>query len=172
MKKTKNIILVMAIFCAAGLAVPQQALAQWSVGVSYEIQEETPKNGFGIRVERSLLGPLPVADVRLRGHFSYFSEDDNVLGDVAQYDYGLAGLAGASIGLLKPYVGLGIGSTSYDVEGFENESAFSWSGFIGAEVSPIPMVKPFVEYRFQQVDEPDFAPSSSGRMIFGLSVAF
>lgn len=167
-----------------GLAlVPGQSMAQWSIGASYEIRQEDPTSGFGARIERKILKRLPIVDLGLRAHFSYFSDENGVTSDdvsygkIENYDFGLAAIGGASLGLVRPYVGLGLGSETFDIEyqdvqNAESDSKVYWNALVGAEVSPIPALTPFVEYRFQSVDEPEFAPGSSGRMIFGLSLHF
>lgn len=171
------------VFAAVCLMVPSQASAQWSLGASYEIRNEDPKNGFGLRVERDILQPVPIVDIGLRAHFSYFNEENNFSGDGATlsgdftyYDYGLAATGGFSLGLLKPYVGLGIGNSNFDRDAEDNDfddsdSKFFWNGFVGAELTPIPKLNPFIEYRFQPTDEAEFAPSSDGRLIIGVSLS-
>ena len=170
---------------AAALLLPLQATAQWSVGASYEIRDENPKNGFGLRVERDILRPIPIIDIGLRAHFSYFSEDNNFsrdgvtfAGDFNIYDYGLAATGGVSLGLLKPYIGIGIGRSNVDFDGErdgndfdDSDSRVFWNSFVGAELTPIPKLNPFIEYRFQPTDEADFEPSSDGRLIIGLSLS-
>ncbi len=141
-----------------------------------------------LRLEREVLGQLPVVNLGLRAHFSYFSEDNYVgennfnYGDVENYDYGLAAVGGVSLGLLSPYVGLGLGASTLEVEqndvqnAGESDSSIYWNGFIGAKVSPIPNIKPFVEYRFEDVsdyeNELNDVGNSSGRLIFGISLSF
>lgn len=189
---TRKIIMSAGILLMALAMVPSQSMAQWSLGASYEIRNEDPKNGFGVRLERQILGQLPIVSLGLRAHFSYFNEENNLSdggvsysADITNYDYGLAATGGVSLGLLKPYVGLGLGSTTFDVstQNFpgtggdfdSSDSAFFWNTFVGAELSPIPALKPFVEYRFQQSDEPEFQTdfdTSNGRLIFGVSIAF
>ncbi len=173
------------VFAAVCLMIPLQASAQWSLGASYEIRNEDPMNGYGIRIERDILRPVPIVDIGLRAHFSYFSDDDinfsddgtDFSGDPTYYDYGLAATGGVSLGLLKPYIGLGIGNGHYDLDGdvegndFDDSNIY-WNSFIGAELTPIPKLNPFVEYRFQPTDEADFAPSSDGRFIIGVSLSF
>ena len=181
--KFKKILVFVAAFAIAITVVPQTSSAQWSIGASYEIRNEEPKNGFGFRVERGLLKKLPVLNLGLRAHFSYFNEDinrQNFSGDIQSYDYGLAAVAGVSIALISPYVGAGLGSTNF--EGFNvSESDLYWNGFVGAKVSPIPKLKPFVEYRFQSADSFGSLSNNasigdiggnSGRLIFGLSLSF
>lgn len=165
-------------------AIPQHAVAQWGIGASYEIRQEDPQNGFGARIERQILGKLPIVNLGLRAHFSYFSDENGVTkngvryGKIENYDFGLAGIGGVSLGLVKPYIGLGLGSTTFNIDSEDVQNADSeeskvfWNALVGSEVSIIPKLKPFVEYRFQQVEEPEFAPGSNGRLIFGLSLSF
>src|SRR5699024_11277769 len=81
-------------------AFPQKSEAQWSLGASYEVRNESPKNGFGIRVERKILQKLPIVDLSLRGHFSYFNDENElswgddsnsnkISTDIQSYDFGL-----------------------------------------------------------------------------------
>lgn len=184
----KSLLALVGVFILSTM-MPTITQAQWSIGASYEIRNEDPTNGFGVRLERQILDQLPIVDLGLRAHFSYFSEENNVSQggvsystDLKNYDYGLAATGGVSLGLLKPYIGLGLGSTTFDVSTQDlpggdfdsSDSAFFWNTFVGAELSPIPALKPFVEYRFQQTDEPQFATDfdSNGRLIFGVSIAF
>ncbi len=189
MKKLK-IQLTGVLLLAAIIAIPAQTMAQWSVGLSYQIREAEPETGFGIRVERAILGKLPLIDLRLRAHFAYFNQNNEItsqnitFGNITYYDFGLAGVAGVSLGLFKPYIGLGLGSSTINLESedFEGgpESAFFWSGFLGVEFTPIPKINPFIEYRFQPVEEPgdvfedasvDEFWNSDGRFILGLSIS-
>lgn len=181
--KAKTGVLVILAAC---LMMPLQSAAQWSIGASYEIRDAEPKNGFGLRLERDILQPIPIIDIGLRAHFSYFSEDNDFSRDGATfsgefniYDYGLAATGGFSLGLLKPYVGIGIGRSSVDFDGERDGSAFDdsdsrvfWNSFVGVELTPIPKLNPFVEYRFQPTDEANFEPSSDGRLIIGLLLSF
>lgn len=188
---SKKLLISFCILLSGAITIPQMSFAQWSIGASYEIRQEDPTNGFGVRLERQILKPIPIVDLGLRAHFSYFSEENNISSNGAtysqkleNYDFGLAAIGGVSVGLVKPYVGLGLGSTTFDLstedfpdsgpqqEPDDSESKVFWNALVGAEVKPIPLLTPFVEYRFQQVDEPEFAPGSTGRLIFGLSLSF
>lgn len=167
---------------------PQAVSAQWSIGVSYQIREEAPENGFGVRIERELLEAAPVLNLALQAHFSYFSAENYLgadgvtYGEVENYDYGIAALGGVSLGLISPYIGLGLGSSTFELgdeaqlPGEGSESSLYWNGFVGAKISPIPVVNPFVEYRFQSTQEfenlgenPD---TGNGRLIFGIYINF
>ncbi|HEX6982404.1 MAG TPA: porin family protein [Balneolaceae bacterium] len=183
----KSLLALVTLVLLTGI-IPQAASAQWSIGASYQIREEAPENGFGVRVERELLGAAPIFNLALQAHFSYFSADNYLgeggvtYGEVENYDYGLAALGGVSLGLISPYVGLGLGSTTFELgdeaqlPGEGSESNLYWNGFIGAKISPIPVVKPFVEYRIQSTQEfedlgenPD---TGNGRLIFGIYITF
>ncbi len=161
-----------------------QASAQWSIGASYETRNEDPTNGFGVRVERSILSAVPVVDFNMRGHFSFFNDEAQITpdeqsysGDIEAYDYGLALTAGVGIAIVKPYVGLGIGAENYDFQGDQglsfDESNFFWNGFGGLELSILPMVKPFVEYRISQISGSDQINFDNvSRIAFGVSLRF
>lgn len=178
-------------------AVPQVAQAQWGIGASYEIRDQEPENGFGLRVERGFLQGLPVLDLGLRAHFSSFSDENNVSEgggvsyseEITDYDFGLTALVGVNIGLVKPYAGVGLGSNTVDVNYKDvtgvtledgDASKVYWNALIGAELSPIPVVKPFVEYRYSDVGEDFFKnatdtetrKSQNGRLIFGILFSF
>jgi len=186
-KLTYPLVLIALLF----FSIPNNVLAQWSIGASYEIRDKAPKNGFGVRLERDILQKLPVVNLGLRAHFSYFSESNSVSlngggtydSEIKNYDYGLAAVGGVSVGLIAPYVGLGLGSDNADFNvkntswpGEGSESNLYWNGFVGAKVSPIPVIKPFVEYRISSTkkfkDLKNNVKTSGGRLIFGVSLAF
>lgn len=192
MKKIQRILPALTLLCALSFAIPQQSQAQFRLGASYEIRQEAPKHGFGARVERSLMGDgSSMVQLRARAHFSYFSEkfenykSNPFSAELKNYDFGVAGVVGVKVGFVTPYAGLGLGAATFDLqredlpqgspfEESESESKIGWTGFIGAEVNPIPLLNPFVEYRFDPENRPDFADlkdSSTGRIIFGLSLA-
>lgn len=194
--KLKKIILAVAAFAMLWTAAPQVSLSQTSIGASYEIRDEDPQNGFGVRIQHELLERAPVVNVGLRAHFSYFSDENNITynqngtsysysQDITTYDYGLAAVGGVSVGMIDPYIGLGLGASTLNVsrddlntapfdEEAEDSSIF-WNGFVGAKVSALP-VQPFVEYRLEDVagyeDELNDVRNSNGRLIFGVSLSF
>lgn len=189
--KPKKIILAFAALALLLSAVPQTSSAQWSLGASYEIRNEDPKNGLGARVERDILKSLPIVDMALRAHFSYFNEDISYENrtyttEITNYDYGLAAVGGVSVGPISPYVGLGLGSSTLDVQRDDlqgvnrpeesSDSSIYWNGFVGSKISIIPAIKPFVEYRFEDIsnyeDELSDIQNSNGRLIFGISLSF
>lgn len=182
------------------LVMTSASYAQWGIGVSYELRDEDPKSGFGVRVQRSILEKVPVIDINLRAHASFFSDETsidtnpaggftpNVSQDFLDYDFGVGLFAGAGVGLVKPYVGLGLGSQTLRIErdviqgaippigGVENEDETNlyWNVVFGAEIKPIPIVKPFIEYRYTSADlsSPNFAPNNNSRIIFGVLLKF
>lgn len=191
----KKLLLGLATFALLISSAPQIAAAQWSLGASYEIRDEEPESGFGVRLERDILQRLPIVNLGLRGHFSYFNEENSVSRDgltysreLTNYDYGLAAVGGVSVGLVAPYVGLGLGSSTMDVSRDDfsdtgapmdednSDSAIYWNGFVGAEISPVPLLTPFVEYRLEQVSDyenlDDSIEEGNGRLIFGVSINF
>ncbi len=165
-------------------AFTNQASAQWSIGASYETRNEDPTNGFGLRVERSVLSAVPVVDFNMRAHFSFFNDEAQITpdeqsysGDIEAYDYGLALTAGVGIGLVAPYVGLGIGAENYNFQGDQgfsfDESNLFWNGFGGVELTILPMIKPFVEYRISQISGSDQINFDNvSRIAFGVSLRF
>lgn len=192
--KLKKILLGFATVALLLSAVPQTSSAQWSLGASYEIRNEDPKNGFGVRLERDILQKLPIVDLGIRGHFSYFNDENDITSEgasysteITNYDFGLAAVGGVSAGMVAPYVGLGLGSETADLnfkeeslpdEGGEgSDSNIYWNGFVGAKISPVPAIKPFVEYRVSSSKEfsdlnRDAIDTSTGRVIIGVSLAF
>ncbi|MFN1835403.1 porin family protein [Balneola sp. MJW-20] len=168
------------------------AQAQFEIGASYEVRDESPKNGFGVRVEKGIFEKFPLVNLRMRAHFSYFSESNNISGgnvsystDLTSYDFGLALTGGVPIGLIEPYAGLGLGSESFDLEVKDlqgvgadiqagDENNIYWNTFIGARVTIIPLLKPFVEYRYSnyKLSSPDLSDSQNGRIMFGVYLSF
>ncbi len=167
--------------------------AQWSLGASYEVRDEDPTNGFGLRVERSILSTVPLVDIGLRAHGSYFNETNSLSTtgatidqDFESFDFGFAATGGLSVGLVSPYIGLGIGwdnssleysddftGSELDVRESFDKSDFYWNAFVGARVSIIPLINPFIEYRFSQVsDRDDIGLDNISRLALGVSLRF
>ncbi|WP_018127976.1 outer membrane beta-barrel protein [Balneola vulgaris] len=161
--------------------------AQFEIGASYELRDEDPQSGLGLRVESGILNSVPLINFGLRAHFSYFSDENTVNRDtfsydrdIQNYDYGVALTAGMGVGLVEPYVGLGLGSETVDLKTSDfqgagqrpqndRESNIYWNTFAGAKVTIIPLVKPFVEYRFtgRDLEMPDLE-DKTGRIMFGV----
>jgi len=179
------------LLIAAFLVVSIPAMAQFEIGASYELRDESPKNGFGVRVQTGILQGLPLIKLGLRGHFSYFSEENTISStggsyskEIENYDFGLAAIGGISLGLMEPYVGVGLGSENVDLKHKDfqgvtvtpqddEESSIYWNTFVGAKVSILPILKPFVEYRFtgHTLEMPSMS-DRTGRIIFGIALSF
>lgn len=158
---------LIGFFLIAGF-ITDTAFAQWGIGASFEIRNESPKNGFGVRVEREILSAVPLLDFQVRGHFSTFSEENSVTREGVTfdresdvYDFGAALVAGVNLGVVKPYLGTGLGSERYRLESMNfaednfSESNYYWNGFGGAEMTLLPFLKPFIEFRYSKLFEPD-----------------
>lgn len=171
------------------------ALAQMEIGASYELRNEDPQNGFGVRIEKGFLNFVPIVDIGMRAHFSFFSDENRVEAaglsyseDLTNYDFGIALITGIGVGLIEPYVGVGLGSTTIDIKPKDsdsvslalkddlevNESNIYWNMLIGSKVTIIPLLKPFVEYRYSNtsLSNPENVENITGRIIFGLSLSF
>lgn len=204
MFKSRNTLVILTTLFLASLLVPYTTQAQWGVGASYEIRTESPKDGFGVRIENSILPVLPIVDLRLRAHFSNFSAKNHLSYQdqtfsysysrtIQSYDYGITAVGGINFVLVEPYVGLGLGANTVHIKRTDlpqgipldptaNQSKFFWNALFGAEVNVLPMLHPFVEYRytnvgkgfFQQLKEHGIPrPSSSnGRLILGVLLQF
>jgi len=190
--KKKTLLTFLSALLLLPLTLTETADAQWSIGASYEIRDEDPTNGFGVRLERGILSAVPIVDLGLRGHFSFFNESNDVSSGgvtldqtIQSYDFGVAATGGVSIGLVKPYVGLGIGwdNTSLEYSGgdvgsvnlqedFEAQD-FYWNGFVGAQVTIIPILNPFIEYRFTDISgREDVGFDTASRLAIGVSLSF
>ncbi len=191
--KKKIILTFLSTLLLLPLTLVDTADAQWSVGASYEVRDEDPTNGFGVRLERGILSTVPVVDIGLRGHFSYFNETNEasfsgatIDQTIESFDFGLAATGGISVGLVAPYVGIGIGwdnsslEYSEDIGGsstefreeFDAEDLY-WNGFAGAEVTILPMLSPFIEYRFTKITgREDVDLDNVSRLAIGVSLRF
>lgn len=157
--------------------------AQFAIGASYEVRSEDPKNGFGFRMEKGFLQGVPLLDLGLRAHFSYFNDTNEISQDgvsasteIDVYDYGLALLGGVKLGLIKPYVGLGVGNQQFKFdpeEVFGDESSFYWNGFGGAEITLLPLFNPFIEYRIARLTSADDIDIDNiSRLAIGFNLRF
>lgn len=178
-------LLLTIILISLSLPLAKTADAQWSVGASYEVRDESPTNGFGLRVERGILNMVPIVDFDMRAHFSYFSETNEasiagatISREFESFDYGAAITAGVKVAMLKPYVGFGIGSESFEFSSDDNQNSFSednfyWNGFGGVELRLLPLLNPFIEYRITNLTSPDDIEFDNvGRIAFGVNLRF
>lgn len=199
---SKTLSIVLLTILAAGFTY-QQAEAQISIGASYEIRSRNPTNGFGIHLEKDLPLKLPLVAIGVRAQFSNFSEKNSVSGTsinnvrlsydqkLNHYNLGLMALAKVKLGLLSPYVGLGIGTSHLQVKntnlqeallnggesGSKNKNSVYYEGALGASVTLLPMIHPFIEYRLQKNNFKNVingfkTKDSSGIWAFGVSLQF
>ena len=184
----KRITLILTILLIGICSMP--AAAQFEIGASYELRDENPENGFGIRIQKGLFESLPVVNLGVRLHASYFSDENNLSRngvsysqDLTNYDVGIAAYGGVGLGLLEPYAGVGLGTENFEsvidnYSGSEEltgeESGLYWNTFVGAKVTIIPMLKPFVEYRYsdKELSSPKLQDAQSGRIAFGILISF
>ncbi len=189
MKKILPIALFISILFATS------GFAQLEIGASYELRDEAPQNGFGVRIQKGILEKLPLVNLGIRLHASYFSEQNKIdpdnqtysySEDFTHYDVGIAAIGGVSVGLIEPYVGVGLGTEDYEkainnytgLPGNEprdgNENNLYWNMLAGAKVTIIPLIKPFVEYRYsnKQLAKPKLSNEQNGRIMFGVVLSF
>lgn len=194
MKKLFSKVWMFPLLILLTLFMTSNAWAQWSIGASYEIRTSTPKTGFGARIERTVKLPIPLLSLVGRAHFSYFNANNKITKtggysystDFKDYDLGLTFLGKVNLGVVDPYVGIGIGSDTYHVNipdlggGKTNKSIF-YNATVGAQATLIPFIHPFVEYRITKNNLKDFnfagnykqqADNSPGRLILGISLQF
>ena len=191
--KKKTLLTLLSALLLLPLTLTDTADAQWSIGASYEVRDEDPTNGFGVRLERGILSAVPVVDLGIRAHFSYFNETNDLSENgltfdetLQSYDFGVAATGGVSVGLVKPYVGLGIGwdnssleysedisGSGFDIRNEFEADDFYWNGFVGAEVTIIPILSPFIEYRFTDISgREDVGADNISRLAIGVSLSF
>ncbi|MFO8029413.1 MAG: outer membrane beta-barrel protein [Cyclonatronaceae bacterium] len=190
---TKSIRNVVTVLLLLWLTVPvqqAQAVSSWGIGASYEIRDSDPGKGFGLRLERGILSGVPLLDVKLRAHFSYFSDDVGSYRDVQVpaeldvYDFGIAATGGIGFGLLHPYAGVGLGREQFEASqpevelngtpelDFSDDSIY-WNLYAGLRLPVLPAVSPFVEYRFTRLmGADDFDYNHNSRLAFGVTLSF
>lgn len=188
---TKKILIAILFSFVLVFTTQNVASAQHSLGVSYENRGEDPTNGFGFQLESSLFS-LPLIDLRLRGHFSYFSEDNEITREgltydeeIEAYDFGVAGIGSVSLGLIDPYVGVGLGSESWsasrdEVTGIEgpdldiDDSSFYYYGVGGLSFSLLPAIEPYIELRYSGFSDFDREEifDSDRRLLLGVAFRF
>lgn len=193
---TKSHLFILTSICCL---LPFNTFAQIEVGLSYELREEQPQNGFGLRVETGLLPNIPLLHLGIRAHFSYFNDENRLTEqgltysqDITNYDVGIKAIAGVNIGLVEPYIGLGLGTENinivptsvsylagsneiYDILlSKKSDQNLYWNVSFGAKVSIIPILKPFIEYRYvdTEVGRPKFEQfnAKTARIVVGVAL--
>ncbi len=182
---------IVTLFFVGGFMI-STAAAQFGIGATYEVRSKDPQNGFGLRIENMAKLPIPLLSLGFRAHFSYFSSQNKITSNgnisyetnnINDYDLGLDAIGEVKLGLVNPYIGLGIGSRTYKVDykavanlSNEKQSSIFYNGTIGVQLGIIPVLKPFIEYRVTKSNLKDFkgaTPSNTnGRYIFGVLLQF
>ncbi len=176
----KSALAICLLFISSPLL--SQSIFGVGVGASYEIRDQDPTNGFGIRLEKNALN-LILVNLRTRANFSMFSGDSRITAAGIDYDNKVEGwdLSGAltvgfNLGLFGPYAGLGAGveqvntESSFITDDGKEFSTFTY-GILGVEMPLIPFVKPFLEYRYNAfLEDPKNYRQSSSRFMIGVTV--
>lgn len=165
--------------------------AQWGLGAAVEVRDQDPTSGVGVKLEREIFSKAPIVDLNLRAHFSWLYDGDGngIVDDALNidealntemnvYDYGFALVLGVKLGMVKPYIGGGIGREHYR-EGIggelsaHSEESFYWNGFGGAEIMLLPYLKPFIEFRYSKLTDIDkINISEYNRLAIGITFRF
>jgi opacity protein-like surface antigen len=178
--------------CLLILAINLPAQAQLGLGISYEERPDAPTQGFGVQLETELLPLNLIATLKARLHFSYFDQDARLsvpidgspsveLGKIENYDFGAALLGGVNLGFFTPYAGLGAGMDNWKFQlqlynqSFDKQ-ALQYYGILGASLSILPKLEPYVEYRVSEYGSIEDArkqiDEGNGRFIVGLTLRF
>ncbi|MCC5934069.1 MAG: hypothetical protein JJU35_07445 [Balneolales bacterium] len=185
----KKIVTILLLLGAFGYS---QAQAQYILGASYEVRSDEPTTGFGLHFQNNFSVIPMLLDVGIRFQTSFYNEKYSFSTESisferedTSYDFGLGLIATVGVGLIAPYAGVGLGYEVFDRTstllgapgvGIEDpdgdDSGLYYYGAIGAGISAIPFVRPFVEYRYRGISGSDFMPSNYGTWAFGLQLRF
>lgn len=190
--ETKSYSVVLITLIAVAI-IPGKAQAQWSLGAMYEMQYNAPFQGIGLQVEKGILSKWNPVDIRIRSQFSYYKmqEDHPGYPENRRMNFGISGIVGLPVGPIKPYAGAGVLITNFTSElvnppfpivspgpGYDyspyhkRETNFAEYFLAGLEFDSGFFLKPFVEYQYDLVIEPEFASPSEGRLVVGISHTF
>jgi len=184
----KKIVTFSALFMALGFFT--QAQAQFILGASYEIRSEEPTNGFGLHFQNDFSVVPMLLNVGVRFQTSFYSEEYRAQRDGFEieqddtvYDFGLGVFATINAGFLSPYIGAGAGYEILDREtglindvanniipGSSSDDSFYYFGAAGVGLSIVPVIRPFLEYRYRGVTSTEFMPSEYGTWAFGIQL--
>lgn len=135
---------------------------------------------------------ISISDLNINGIAEATEAQLSSLHDLSSYDYGAAVLLGLNLGLVAPYAGVGLGNESLELnykftdvidlpvnisQDDISDNGFYWNGFVGADISPIPFLKPFFEYRFsgmlgEKLGAEEINYTQNGRITVGLKIQF
>jgi hypothetical protein len=195
MKKLSTILLSVFV-----LLISQNVMAQGGIGASYEIRDDQPKEGIGLRLEKSFGDNQSLVNFGIVGHTSFFSNtitlrnNDNGSGlifsdtDLSTFDFGAALKVAANIPMVTPYIMGGLGFENYKIrvnstfDGLDfprDERTLMVNGTLGVQLRLINSIRPFAEVRFSQnfkdyefEDTFDDIKASRNRYAFGVMLQF
>jgi len=171
MRKLLQKILLLSLFLSISLLTVNTLKAQIALGGGLELREEDPETGINLRLEKELGFSLPLVTFRGRIQGGFFTEDGIELtqNQLSQFSnpeinsyYAGANLL-AEIGIpipVNPYGGLGVGYETVTLKAGNSSGNQSGnflddtegSGYVeatvGLKLSMLPLLKPFVEYRY------------------------
>lgn len=192
-------------FCYQKAFAQEKQKSKFSIGGSYEMRAQHPNQGFGIRLENELKLGIPLLALGVRAQYSRFTEEIKGCrgyvktdhGEVhfnrklSEYYLGLMALVKLKLGLLTPYAGLGIGTSQLTVKntklhdilesgaeaGSKSDHSIYYNGAVGASMTLLPVLHPFVEYRLQRNNFRDVingysSEANGGIWAFGVSLQF
>lgn len=197
----KKIIISLVLSTFFVLLASSQSFAQFSIGASFERNMNTdnvsgvPRNGVGLRIENGFGPKLPLLKIAYRIHASVFNAEYNYSDSITEltdqykesntYDFGAALVGELKIPFLaNPYAGLGIGYEVQNINSLAGQNAntasivsieknsFYYNAFVGLKFTPIPILHPFVEYRYSGFTELDAITDSPSRLQFGIVLDF
>lgn len=161
-----------------------------------------PQNGIGFRLENSIGPKMPFLKLGLRFHASLFNEEYDFRNEVPNlsetnfessvYDFGAALIGEIKIPFLaNPYGGFGLGYEIQDIRtvlvpnldviapiqnvtgiGSIEKNSLYYNAFIGLKFTPIPVIRPFIEYRYSGFTSLETITEQPGRLQFGLLLEF
>lgn len=162
-----------------------------SIGVSYAYSSTAPTNGYSAHFESSVVS-LGLVELNSRLRATMFTEENFIKGatafekaDVLIIDINLLAKVNV-IPMVNPYAGIGIAyeKTDFDFANInnnltvesKNQTEFPVYGSVGIEFSPIPFIKPFLEYRIKAADLKELKDatyeSNRGILAIGVAVSF
>ncbi len=158
-------------FVLASLLLVGDALAQGGIGASYERRNDEPREGIGLRLEKTFGTSEDIVNVGIVGHTSFFSNTitlrsgENGSGvifsdtELSTYDFGAAVKLGVNVPFVTPYIMGGIGFENYKIrvnstfDGLDfpdDESTMVLNGTVGIQLRLGSSIRPFAEMRFSQ----------------------
>jgi len=190
----KQITICLVFFLALGFT---QAQAQeYIFGISYEVRTEEPTGGFGLHFQNDREIIEDKFDLGIRFQVSFYNEEYsdittidgqqvNVLRDDSVYDFGISFIGTLKFGMFAPYFGAGLGYEWFDretspeedipdndLETSASDNGLFYFGALGVGFSPVPFLRPYVEFRYRGVTTTDFMPDQYGTWAFGVQLRF